>query len=93
MSGEDRVQFVHAMCSNDVESSRPGQGVRAFFLDVQGHIQADTRIFMSEDHILVDCEPERPAQLQEHLERFIVMEDVVVMLMILPTAAGISIFG
>ena len=76
MGGEDRVQFVHAMCSNDVESLRPGQGTRAFFLDVQGHIQADTRIFVSEDHVLIDCEPERPAHLREHLERFIVMDDV-----------------
>ena len=76
MVGEDRVQFVHAMCSNDVQSLEPGQGVRAFFLDVQGHIQADTRIFVSEDHVLIDCEPERAGHLQEHLERFIVMEDV-----------------
>ncbi len=76
MAGEDRVQFVHAMCSNDVESLEPGQGVRAFFLDVQGHIQADTRIFVDEDQVWIDCEPERPAQLQQHLERFIVMEDV-----------------
>ena len=76
VAGEDRVQFVHAMCSNDVQSLEPGQGVRAFFLDVQGHIQADTRIFVSEDHVLIDCEPERAANLQEHLERFIVMEDV-----------------
>ncbi len=76
MAGEDRVQFVHAMCSNDVESLRPGQGVRAFFLDVKGHIQADARIFVSEDHVLIDCEPERPEQLREHLERFIVMDDV-----------------
>ena len=76
MTGEDRVQFVHAMCSNAVQSLRPGQGVRAFFLDVQGHIQADTRIFVSEDHVLIDCEPERSARLREHLERFIVMEDV-----------------
>jgi folate-binding protein YgfZ len=76
VTGEDRVQFVHAMCSNDVQSLRPGQGIRAFFLDVQGHIQADTRIFVSEDHVLIDCEPERSARLREHLERFIVMEDV-----------------
>ena len=76
VAGEDRVQFVHAMCSNDVESLRPGQGVRAFFLDVKGHIQADARIFVSEDHVLIDCEPERPEQLREHLERFIVMDDV-----------------
>lgn len=76
MAGEDRVQFVHAMCSNDVESLEPGRGVRAFFLDVQGHIQADTRIFVDEDQVWIDCEPERPAQLQQHLERFIVMEDV-----------------
>ena len=76
VSGDDRAQFVHAMCSNDVESLRPGQGVRGFFLDVQGHIQADTRIFVSEDHVLIDCEPARPEQLREHLERFIVMDDV-----------------
>lgn len=74
--GEDRQRFIHAMCTNDVESLLPGQGTRGFFLDTQGHIQAHCRIFMAEDHLLLDCEPERQIVLANHLERFIIMDDV-----------------
>ncbi len=74
--GEDRLRFLHAMASNAVESLEPGQGTRAFFLDLRGHILADCRIHVAEDHLLVDTEPETCGPLIEHLEKFIIMDDV-----------------
>ena len=75
-TGEDRVRLIHAMCSSDIESLRPGEGSYSFFLNVQGKIQTDSRIYVAEDHVLLDCEPERGPGLLEHLEKFIIMDDV-----------------
>ncbi len=75
-TGEDRVGLLHAMCSNDIESLRPGEGSYGFFLNAQGQIQTDSRIYVSEDHVLLDCEPERGPRLLRHLEKFIIMDDV-----------------
>ena len=75
-TGEDRVRLIHAMCSSDIESLRPGEGSYSFFLNAQGQIQTDSRIYVSEDHVLLDCEPERGPGLSQHLEKFIIMDDV-----------------
>ncbi len=75
-TGEDRVRLIHAMCSNDIESLEPGEGSYGFFLNAQGQIQTDSRIYVSEDHLLLDCEPERGQDLLRHLEKFIIMDDV-----------------
>ena len=76
VTGEDRVRLIHAMCSSDIESLRPGEGSYSFFLNVQGQIQTDSRIYVFEDHLLLDCEPERGQGLLQHLEKFIIMDDV-----------------
>lgn len=54
----------------------PGHGVYSFFLDAQGHIQADSHIFVAPDHILIDCEPDATSRLREHIENYIIMDDV-----------------
>ncbi len=75
-TGADRARLLHAITSNVVEARAPGRGVYAFFLDAQGHIQADSHIFVAPDHILIDCEPESTSGLQEHIESYIIMDDV-----------------
>lgn len=75
-TGEDRLRLLHAMSSNTVEDLKPGEGVRAYFLDAHGHILADTRIWVFEDSTLLDTEPETRQSLAEHLEKYIIMDDV-----------------
>lgn len=75
-TGEDRLRLLHAMSSNAVEDLKPGEGVRAYFLNAQGHILADTRIWVFEDSTLLDTEPETRQSLAEHLEQYIIMDDV-----------------
>ncbi len=75
-TGEDRARLLHAISSNIVEGLSPGQGTYAFFLDAQGHIQSDSRIFIDGDHILIDCESEAGAALKDHIEGYIIMDDV-----------------
>ncbi len=76
VTGEDRLSFVHAMSTNDIEKLTPGQGIQTLFLSAQGHIQADVRVFVAEDHLLLDCDSRRRETLPLHLDKFIVMDDV-----------------
>jgi len=76
VTGDDRARLLHAMCTNHVEQLKPGEGCYAFFLNAQGRILADANILCFEDHLLLDTEPEAREKLQEHLDRYIIADDV-----------------
>lgn len=76
VTGEDRVRLLHALCSQNVEEMKPGGGGYAFFLNAQGRILADANIFCFEDHFLLDTEPETARKLFEHIDRYIIADDV-----------------
>ena len=76
VTGEDRARLLHAMCTNHIEQLKPGQGCYAFFLNAQGRILADANILCFEDHFLLDTEPETREKIFEHLERYIIADDV-----------------
>jgi folate-binding protein YgfZ len=73
--GNDRTQFLHAFCTNDVKKLAPGQGCEAFFTNHQGKTIGHGFIF---------CEPERlvigtvagQASLITHFDKFVISEDV-----------------
>jgi tRNA-modifying protein YgfZ len=76
MTGDDRVRLLHAMATQHVHGIKPGGGAYTFFLNAQGRILADANIFGFEDHFLLDTEPETRQKLVEHLDRFIIADDV-----------------
>ena len=76
VSGEDRARLLHAMTTNHVQQLKPGEGCYAFFLNAQGRILADVNLFCFEDHFLLDTEPETRHKLFEHLDRYIIADDV-----------------
>jgi len=75
-SGEDRLRLLHAMTTNQVKELQPGQGCYAFFLNPQGRILADANLFILPDRILIDVEPETGGPLYQHLDKFIIADDV-----------------
>ena len=75
-SGEDRARLLHAMTTNQVKELKPGQGCYAFFLNPQGRILADANLFILPDRILLDVEPETRESLYQHLDKFIIADDV-----------------
>ena len=77
VAGEDRARLLHAMCSQNIEAMKPGDGVYSFFLNAQGRILADANIFCFEEHFLLDTEPETARKIFEHLDRYIIADDVV----------------
>jgi tRNA-modifying protein YgfZ len=76
VTGEDRARLLHAMSTNDVQRLTPGQGCYAFFLNAQGRILCDANVFCFEDHLLLDTEPETRKKLFDHLDRYIIADDV-----------------
>jgi folate-binding protein YgfZ len=75
-TGDDRVRLLHAMCTNHIEQLTPGQGCPAFFLNPQGHILAAAFILKFADALSIDTEPETRQSLYEHLDRYIIADDV-----------------
>jgi tRNA-modifying protein YgfZ len=76
VTGEDRARLLHAMSTNHVQGLKPGEAQYTFFLNAQGQIQADAWILCFEDHFLLDVEPQTRVSLYEHLDRFIIADDV-----------------
>jgi folate-binding protein YgfZ len=76
VTGEDRVRLLHAMTTNHVQQLKPGDGLYAFFLNAQGRILADAYVLCFEDHLLLDTEPESRAAIYQHLDRYIIADDV-----------------
>ena len=92
VGGEDRARLLNAMTTNQVQTLRPGQGCYVFFLNAQGRILGDANLFCFEDHLLLDTEPETRQKLFEHLDRYIIADDVTVE-DVTETTAAISVEG
>jgi folate-binding protein YgfZ len=75
-AGEDRARLLHAMITNRVQGLKTGEGCYAFFLNAQGRILADVNLLCFEDHFLLDTEPETRTKVYEHLDRYIIADDV-----------------
>jgi folate-binding protein YgfZ len=76
MTGEDRARLLHAMSTNNIQDLTPGNGCHVLFLNAQGRILADANVLCFEDHLLLDTEPELRTKIYEHLDRYIIADDV-----------------
>jgi folate-binding protein YgfZ len=92
ITGEDRARLLHAMSTNQVQALKPGQGCYVFFLNAQGRILGDANLFCFADHFLLDTEPETRTKLAEHLDRYIIADDVTVE-DITDTTAAVAVEG
>ncbi len=92
LTGEDRARLLHAMTTNHIEQLKPGEGCYAFFLSAQGRVLADANILCLPDYFLLDTEPETAEKVREHLDRFIIADDVTVE-DIVPETVAIAVEG
>ena len=76
IAGEDRARLLHAMTTQNVQQMQPGDGCYLFFLNAQGRILGDANLFCFAEYFLLDTEPETRQKLLEHLDRFIIADDV-----------------
>ncbi|HEY3937128.1 MAG TPA: glycine cleavage T C-terminal barrel domain-containing protein [Bryobacteraceae bacterium] len=78
LTGEDRARLLHALSTTHIQDLSPGAGVYAFFLNEKGRILADSYIYNLGESFLLDTEPETAATLRDHLDRYIIADDVTV---------------
>jgi tRNA-modifying protein YgfZ len=76
LTGEDRARLLHAMTTNHIQQLMPGSGCYAFFLNDKGRVLADANVLCRPDYFLLDVEPETRQPLYQHLDRFIIADDV-----------------
>jgi len=74
--GEDRVRLLHAMTTNHIAQLTPGNGCYAFFLNAQGRILADVNVLCLAESLLLDTEAEARNRLYQHLDHFVIADDV-----------------
>lgn len=70
IAGEDRVDFLQGLVSNDVAAAQPGHAVWAALLTPQGKWLADFFIFSDGERLLLDCERAQMPMLQQRLSRY-----------------------
>jgi tRNA-modifying protein YgfZ len=75
--GEDRARLLHSMTTAHIQQLIPGAGCYAFFLTAQGRILADAHVFAMTDYLLIDTEPETKQRVFDHLDKFIIADDVI----------------
>ncbi|MDP6560498.1 MAG: aminomethyltransferase family protein, partial [Candidatus Binatia bacterium] len=75
-SGPDRIPYLQGMVSNDVKGLRPGKGMAAAVLDLQGKVLAETRIYCLEDCLLMDLWEPVKEKILAHLHHHIVADEV-----------------
>jgi aminomethyltransferase len=76
VAGDDRARLLHAMTTNHIQRLTPGTGCYAYFLSAQGRILADANIVCLAEAFLLDTEPETREKVFQHLDRYIIADDV-----------------
>lgn len=67
VSGDDAVDFLQGLVSNDVTKVQPGQALYSAMLTPQGKFLHDFFIVQMEDGLLIDCEADRLEDLKRRL--------------------------
>ena len=74
--GDDRVSFLHGMCSNDIKGLQPGMVTYALVLTDHAHIVADLFVWADESALYLEADRASWPATRDHLEKFLVADDV-----------------
>src|SRR5512133_3612001 len=76
-SGKDAKDYLHRMTTQDLNALPPGGSAYAAVLNAKGHLLADAHVLVEDDALLLVMDPVAAADAIRHLERFVIMDDVV----------------
>jgi folate-binding protein YgfZ len=78
LRGSDSKAYLHGLLSQDILALAPGGWCYATLLTAQGRMISDMRVFDLGDLLLMDLELPVTPTVVEHLDKFIITEDVTV---------------
>lgn len=70
VSGQNAVQFINGLVTNEVKTLPSGHGVPAAFLDAHGKVSALCHIYNIDGRLLLLLHPERREKIYDSLKRF-----------------------
>ena len=76
LTGRDRVRWLNGMVSNNIRDLAVGNGIYAFLLTPQGHIQADAYAFNRGESLLVETERSQSETVLRIFRKYIIMDKV-----------------
>jgi aminomethyltransferase len=76
LTGRDRVKYLHAITTNNIQALAEGSGTLALLLNHQGHILAELEIYLQAERVLVRTHASVREQAAATLEKFIISSDV-----------------
>jgi folate-binding protein YgfZ len=76
ITGKDRVQLLHGLCTNDIKSLKPGDGCEAFLTNVQGKTIGYIDVFCCPHSLVIESAPGFASAIISNLDRFVIREDV-----------------
>ena len=76
VTGEDRVEFLQGLVSNDMEKVSPERAVWAALLTPQGKYLHDFFVVALGEAIYLDCEADRLVDLGQRLRRYVLRAQV-----------------
>jgi folate-binding protein YgfZ len=78
ITGADATRWLNGMVTNSIQSLAPGEGNYNFLLNAQGRIQGDCTIYRDTEaeEFLLETTGSQVATIQQHLDKFIIMDDV-----------------
>jgi folate-binding protein YgfZ len=80
ITGSDAARWLNGMVSNSIQTLQPGEGCYNFLLNAQGRIQGDCTVYRETKdgpaEFLLETAAAQVDAIQEHLDRFIIMDDV-----------------
>ena len=88
VKGEDRTRWLAGMTTNAVQTLEEGHGNYNLVLNAQGRIQGDLYAFREQDRIVLETTAAQVDRLFQHLDHFIIMDDVE-----LERVAGVTAVG
>lgn len=74
--GDDRVSFLHGMCTADIAGLKPGRVAPALFVTEHAHVIADIFVYALETALLLEIDRETWPRVRARLEKFLVADDV-----------------
>lgn len=75
-TGADAQDFLHRMSTQDLNRLGPGESAYAAFLGPRGHLLGEGHVLVREGELLVALEPAALEATRAHLEKLVIMDDV-----------------
>ena len=76
LTGRDRAAFLHNFCTADIKNLKAGESTEAFVLNPKGKTIAFILVLCHEDRLQIVSGRAGQSELQNHLEKYVIVEDV-----------------